>query len=466
LNKKTLRKLPSIDELINRKEIKQLIEKYNRDVVVNAARIVLDKLRNKIIKNNTIPKEEDISVKTINKQIKSYLKKRFAPSLQKAVNATGIILHTGLGRAVLPKKAIEAINEVIKGYCTLAVDIETGQRAHRDIHLNDLICELTGAEAATVTNNNAAATILILNTLAKNNEVILSRGQMVEIGGSFRIPEVMESSGAILREVGTTNKTHLKDYANAINENTGAILKVHQSNYRIVGFTEEPSIEELVKLARKHNLPVIDDLGSGALIDLEKFGLESEPMVRHSIKAGAEVTCFSADKLIGGPQAGIIVGKAKTIEKIRKNPLSRAFRVGKMTIAGLKETLNLFLNHNRLCQEHPTYSTFSLNLKELGKRAKQIADKLSNLSKGKANISVIDGKSEVGSGSVPTKNIPTKLLSIKPKALSADNLARKLRYNNPPIFARIHKETVLFDLRTIEPQEDIIVQKALLKILK
>ncbi len=465
MKEELLRNLPSVDELLNTTEGRLLAEEYGRDPLVGAARAVLSELRSGIAGGAELWQAEDISAESVIRRIVSHLQKKSAPSLRKAVNAAGIILHTGLGRAVLPRKAIDAINDVIEGYCTLAVDIETGQRGHRDAHLKSLLCELTGAEDATVVNNNAAATMLILNTLAKGKEVIVSRGQLVEIGGSFRMPEVMETSGGILREVGTTNKTHLTDYVRAINENTGAILHVHQSNYRIVGFTEEPAIDELVKLGNQHNLPVIDDLGSGALIDLKEFGLETEPMVQSSIAAGADVACFSGDKLIGGPQSGIIVGKAKTIEKIRKSPLARALRVGKMTIAGMEATLRLFLNREKLREDHPTYRMLSAPPDELERRAQAVAEELAGIHADEVEILVVDGASQVGSGSVPTETVPTKLLSIRLATGSATNLAKELRYNEPPVFARVHKEALLLDFRTIQPDEDGIVSSALKRLL-
>jgi L-seryl-tRNA(Ser) seleniumtransferase len=304
--------------------------------------------------------------------------------------------------------------------------------------------------------------MLILNTLAAGKEVIVSRGQLVEIGGAFRMPDVMAASGAIMREVGTTNKTHMRDYAAAINENTGAILHVHQSNYRIVGFTAEPTIEEMAPLAKEHGIPIIDDLGSGALVDLAKYGLESEPMVLASVKAGCDAICFSGDKLIGGPQSGIIIGMEETVKKIKKNPLARALRVGKLEVAALEATLKLFLDPDKLEERHPTYRMLSIPLDELESRAQAVITALGDVS---AEVSVIDGRSQVGSGSVPAETIATKLLSIKHERMSADALARKLRYNDIPIFARIHQESVLFDFRTIQPDEDILVTDALRAIL-
>lgn len=462
-----LRQIPSVDKLISAEGAEVLIGDYGRNVVVEAARTVLKELRLKLKKSKgSLVHEKNLSQEAILRKIKEHVQEKMSSSLTKAINATGVILHTGLGRAVLPREAQSGIKNVMEGYCTLATDIETGQRGHRDIHLNDLLCELTGAEAANVVNNNAAATMLILNTMAKGKEVIVSRGQLVEIGGSFRLPEVMEASGAILKEVGTTNKTHLRDYTAAISEETGAMMRVHHSNYRILGFTEEPSVEELAELARKHNIPLIDDLGSGALVDLKDFSIETEPLVQRSIKAGADVACFSGDKLIGGPQAGIIVGKASIIQRIRKNPLSRALRVGKLTIAGMEATLRLFLNREKLHDSHPVYRMFSLSLKEVEKRAQKVAKELQAQISDKVEITIIDGGSQVGSGSVPVETIPTKLLRIKSASGSAENLARKLRHYKPPIFTRIQKDAVLFDFRTIQEDEDTIVSEALFGLLK
>jgi L-seryl-tRNA(Ser) seleniumtransferase len=388
---------------------------------------------------NSFSEEED-STKTILQRAGRILQKKFSSSLNRAINGAGVILHTGLGRAVLSEDAREAIHRTSDGYCTLATDVETGRRGHRDVHLDGLLCELTGAEAATVVNNNAAAT--------------------------FRMPDVMEASGAVLREVGTTNKTHLKDYIAAINENTGAIMRVHHSNYRIVGFAGEPSIEELSMVAQEHNVPLIDDLGSGALLDLKEFGIETEPLVQDSIKAGVDVACFSGDKLIGGPQAGIIIGRELTIKRIRSNPLNRALRVGKLTIAGMEATLQLFLNLEKLKDKHPVYKMFSLIIDELKKRGQRIKKKLQAEIKAEAELSLIEGGSQVGSGSAPVETIPTILLKIQPASLSVENLAKKLRTHDPPIFTRVQKDAVLFDLRTIREDEDSFVFEALLATLK
>lgn len=460
-----LRKLPSVDEIITSKEIKDILEYYDREIIVNASRSVLNDVRKKILVENILPADNDFSVETLGDAVVQWLKNRYeTTSLTYAVNATGIIMHTGLGRSLLAPTVQEAIKQVIQGYCTLAIEPESGRRGHRDVHLEKILCDITGAEAATTANNNAAATMLILNTLAKGKEVIVSRGQLVEIGGAFRLPQVMETSGCILKEVGTTNKTHLKDYAAAINENTGAILRVHHSNYRIDGFFEEPSIEELITVGRKHNVAVIDDLGSGAFVDLEPYGLKNEPKVQDSVKAGADVSCFSGDKLIGGPQAGIIVGKKAIIDQIKKNQLSRAFRLGKITIAGLIAACKLFLNKKKLNQNHPTFAMLSAPLQELKERAEKIVDCCSGSSL--AAFSVTQGVSQVGSGAVPAETVPTYLISLIPKKISSQRLAHRLRSNQPPIFPRLHQETILLDLRTIQPYEDTIVRDALQKISK
>jgi L-seryl-tRNA(Ser) seleniumtransferase len=371
-----------------------------------------------------------------------------------------------LGRAVLPADAQDAIAEIAAGYCKLAIDPDTGRRDHRDVHLDDLLCEITGAEAATVVNNNAAATMIILNTLAKGKEVIVSRGQLVEIGGAFRMPDVMAASGAILREVGTTNRTHLRDYAAVIWEQTGAIMRVHHSNYRIVGFSGEPGIEELSQLAREHNVPLIDDLGSGALVDLSAYGLEREPMVQHSLQAGADIACFSGDKLIGGPQAGIIVGRADIIKRIRKNPLARAFRIGKMTIAGMEGTLRLFRSPQKLKERHPVYKMFAMPVEHIESRVKKVLRKLKKEIPDGVKFYVVEGGSQVGSGSVPAQTIPTRLLMVKPEDPTTESLARLLRSHHPPVFPRVQNDAVLLDFRTIQEKEDRIVLDALLMLLK
>lgn len=474
---------------MNAPDVVALTSEHDRALIVNEARAAVDALRREIastaeptpgapsdagILSSTQPGvlslstdvgqiDKAVLLQHIADRVVARVNARFSPSIRSAVNAAGIILHTGLGRAVLPRAAVEQITDCIAGYCTLALDIDTGLRGSRNSHLEPLLRELTGAQAATVVNNNAAATMLILNTLAAGKEVIVSRGQLVEIGGSFRMPDVMAASGAILREVGTTNKTHLRDYVEAINENTGAILKVHQSNYRIVGFHEEPSIRDLAPVAREHNLPLIDDLGSGALVDMRDYGLSYEPMVQESVSAGADAVCFSGDKLIGGPQAGIIVGTKPALDRIKKNQLARALRIGKMEVAGLEATLRLFFDRGKLNERHPTYRMLSLPVEELQTRARALADRLSGTLD--AQLDVIEGSCQVGSGTSPAETLPTRILSVKPGSMSADALGRALRRHTPPVFTRIQQEAVLFDLRTVPPGEDDLIAAALADLI-
>jgi L-seryl-tRNA(Ser) seleniumtransferase len=466
VNEAHLRQIPSLDALLREQAAEALVREYGHQAVAAAGRAVLDEIRSRMATQPPDAPPPDLSSGPLIDRLKDQLCRKFRPSLGPAINATGIIMHSGLGRAVLSEDASEALLAVAHGYSTLALDLETGRRTSRDRHVEGLLRELTGAEAATVANNNAAATVLILNTLAQGKEVIVSRGQLVEIGGSFRMPDVMKTSGAILREVGTTNKTHLRDYEEAIGETTGAILRVHHSNYRIVGFAEEPGIEELVELGRKKSVPVVDDLGSGALVDLKEYGLATEPLVQASVRAGADIACFSGDKLIGGPQSGIIVGKAEWIQKIKKNPLARAFRCGKLSLAALEATLKLFLMPENLKANHPIYRMLAWTPEELGRRAKKVAANLRKSLPADVGITVEDSGSQVGSGAVPVETIPTKVLAVASRTLSADGLAAKLRRLSPPIFARISKDAILLDFRTIQPDEDSLVERALIGLLK
>jgi L-seryl-tRNA(Ser) seleniumtransferase len=459
------RLIPSVDVLIGRPEGQRLADAFGRPPALEAIRETLEAVRADIQAaadgGAAVIGAADLAPDALLGRVRARLERRLAPSLGRAINATGIVIHTGLGRAVLAAEARAALARVSLGYSGLAVDFETGQRGHRDVHYASLLRDLTGAEAGFVVNNNAAATVIILNTLARGKEVLLSRGQLVEIGGSFRMPDVMETSGAILREVGTTNKTHLRDYEGAISDRTGLILRVHHSNYRIMGFAEEPGIEELVELGRKHGLPVVDDIGSGALVDLKAYGLETEPLVRKSVRSGADAVCFSGDKLIGGPQAGIIVGKADAVARIKKNPLARAFRVGKLTAAALEATLKLFLDPDRLRERHPVYRMLGLDAPEIGRRAKRAADALAPALAGRARVSVAEDRSQVGSGSVPVETLPTFVLNVEPDSVAPEELARRLRKGDPAVFVRVHKDALYLDFRTIFPEEDAAVLAAL-----
>jgi len=345
-----LRQIPSVDQVLGQESLRSILNHYPRQMVVDAVRKVLDRQRKQVLRGELVT----ISHQEILSQITAEVKKKGENQLKPVINATGVVVHTNLGRSLLAQKAIEHLVEVAQHYNNLEYDLEQGKRGSRYSHVETLLCELTGAEASIVVNNNAGAVFLTLNTLACGKKVIVSRGELIEIGGSFRIPDVMARSGAILTEVGTTNRTHIYDYEQAIDEQTALIMKVHKSNYKIIGFTKEVGLEELVTLGQKHNLPVIEDLGSGNFVDLTKYGLEKEPLVQKSIAAGVDIVSFSGDKLLGGPQAGIILGKRKFIEPIKKNPLNRALRIDKLTLAGLESTLRLYQDEKQALKEIPT----------------------------------------------------------------------------------------------------------------
>lgn len=464
--KMNLKQIPSVDEIMRYRHIQSLMKCYARALVVKSIREVTGEFRERMTKHSEDYPQEMTGfpgIPEIEQKIENRVMDKIKPGLKKVINATGIILHTGLGRAVLAKEAIEALS-ALTGYCNLQVDSETGKRGLRDIHVEKLLREITNAQSATVVNNNAAATMLILNTLAKGKEAIVSRGHLIEIGGSFRLPDVMEASGAVMKEVGTTNRTHLADYERAISDKTGLILHVHTSNYQIKGFTAGVPIEKLVELGNKYHLPVVDDIGSGALIKLlplccktgsESFMPKEEPTVQESLRAGSDIVTFSSDKLIGGPQGGIILGKKEYIEKIRKNPMSRALRTGKLTLAALEATLRLFLDEERLRDTIPTYRMLTKSMEHLETIANKMIDKIKIIAgEGRLEIEIKDDFSQMGSGSLPNENIPTKVLSFKASELSVDELAKKFRQSVPPVFARVKDNSVLMDLRTILDGED------------
>lgn len=371
------------------------------------------------------------------------------PFYRRAINATGIILHTGLGRAPLPAAALRQIAGELRGYSVLQQSVETGERSRRDAGVERLLKRLTGAEAATVVNNNAAATMIALQALASGKEVIVSRGQLIEIGGSFRLPDVMAASGARLVEVGTTNKTHLRDYERAITPATGAIMRVHPSNYRIHGFAKSVSTEELVTLARPRGIPVIDDLGAGALIDLSRFGFEKEPTIQESLRAGADLVLSSADKLIGGPQGGVILGRADLIGLIRKSPLARIVRVDKLTLAALEATLRSFLDTETAWRDVPTLRLLRRPLEEIAAAAESLCRELLGDHPIAAEVTIEEGASFMGGGSLPDQQLPTRLVAIRPASVAATEFAARLRRGTPAVFARIHDDRVLIDPRTL-----------------
>lgn len=465
MNKNMLyRSIPKVDVLLENPDIVTLIENHHRDVVVDVIREEIDKLRNFIKENDDINLIEE-KINNLIENIKISTEKVYSYNIKKVINGTGTILHTNLGRAIISKKHADYLSEVVTSYSNLEYNLEEGKRGERYSHFEKLICKITGAEAAMAVNNNAAAVMLVLSSMAAEREVIVSRGELVEVGGKFRIPDVMKSSNAHLVEIGTTNKTHLEDYEDAISENTGAFLKVHTSNFKILGFTESVSIEELCKLGREKDIPVIEDIGSGVLIDLSKYGLEYEPTVQDSIKAGVDVVSFSGDKLLGGPQAGIIVGKKKYIDKMKKNPLTRAFRIDKFTATILEMIFHEYLNEEDAIKNIPVLSLITKDLKEIEKNTNDLFNKIEKL-KDVADINVEDTLSQIGGGSLPAERIKSKSVTIMPKNISTQSLEAKLRAGKNPVVGRISEEKLILDMRTVlEDEIDILAQK-LIDILK
>lgn len=440
-----VRKLPSVDRLLAEPSLADL--EIPRSVIVQAVRETLDDLRSAILAGDIT----ELSTEQIAERVRELALRLAAPSLKRVVNATGIILHTGLGRAVLPIAACDALESVACGHSNLEIDAETGGRGSRQRHFNRLLANLCGAEAGFAVNNNAAAVLLALNTLAVGMEVIVSRGQLIEIGGSFRLPDIMARAGVRLVEVGTTNRTRIKDYEAAISADTALILRVHTSNFRVVGFTEEASIEELVDLGRRHGIPVMDDAGSGALIDMAQFGLRGEPVIQESIRAGADIVTFSGDKLLGGPQAGLIVGRNDLVEAMMKNPLARALRIGKLTAAALEATLKLYMDPETLTVNIPTLKAISRPIDDIERSARKIADSMAKIPG--IQVEVIDGFSEVGGGSLPGESLPTKLVALTSDSQSPLDLAKAFRVSDPPVFGRVGDDMFLLDLRTVEDSD-------------
>ena len=448
------RQLPSVDRLLSEDRIKQLEGSYPRLLLVDLVRQCLEQERLSISLGNPCPSINEI-VESVCSQVQALAN----PSLRPVINATGVILHTNLGRAPLSQEAMAAMNVAARGYCNLEFDLTSGLRGSRHIHIEQILCQLTGAEAALVVNNNASAVLLALTALAKKREVIVSRGQAVEIGGGFRIPEVMRQSGAKLVEVGTTNCTYLEDYEQAIGQRTAALLRVHSSNFRVLGFTHSVALEELVALGSRYHLPVFDDLGSGCLLDTTRFGLDPEPMVQQSIACGVGLAFFSGDKLLGGPQAGIIVGEKPLVDKLKKHALARAVRIDKIRLAGLVATLIHYLKDEAVTKV-PVWRMISAPVAEIEKRAEVWAQALDGLAQ------VIEGESMIGGGSLPGGTLPTRLVAIgggskrKDKDL-AQALAQRLRHQEPPVVGRISGNLLLLDPRSVLPEEDQTMLQAL-----
>ena len=458
--KELLKNLPKIDEVMLILEKQGLFQRTAKEIVKEVCRAVVSDLREHILSGAGNLKEwRMLPGEQVADRVRGQVELLHQPRLRRVVNATGIILHTNLGRSPLCPQAVAAIVEVSRGYSNLEFDLQQGRRGLRYDHVQGILCTLTGAEDALVVNNNAAAVLLVLNTLASGREAIVSRGELIEIGGEFRIPEVMEKSGARLREVGATNRTHLKDYEKAISKETGLILKVHTSNYKIVGFTEEIALPALVALGKKHGVPVMDDLGSGCLIDLERYGLLREPTVADTLLTGVDVITFSGDKLLGGPQAGIILGKREILKKIKNNPLNRALRIDKLTLAALEATLIRYLNPETALCEIRTLRALTAPASDMAQMARRLLSGLRRLNLAGFTFSLQKGVSLAGGGSLPTQEIPTALISVRSASLPVNKIEERLRQLDVPIIARIVDDALLLDLRTIAEEEFALIKK-------
>lgn len=440
MNQELLRSIPKVDDLLRSPSLQNTV--FSARVLTDCARSELQSLREGILAGTVdeIPSPESLAAGVLNR---ARLSER--PSLRPVINGTGVILHTNLGRACIGKKAADAVLSVAGHYSTLEYDIEAGSRGHRYSHVEKLLCELTGAEAAFVVNNNAAAVLLLLSALTAGGEVVISRGELVEIGGSFRVPDIMESCGAVLKEVGTTNKTALSDFERAANENTKAFLKVHTSNFRIVGFTESVSRTDLVRLGHEKGLPVFEDLGSGSLADLNRYGIHDEPGVKESVSAGMDVVTFSGDKMLGGPQAGILVGKKEYVEVLRKHPLARAMRVDKMTLAALESTLRSYADGTAE-EDVPVLKMLSRPLYELQEKAEAFARSLCGLP---VKAEAVRTEGHVGGGSVPMKLLPDYAVALLPDTITSEELEKRLRLGTDPVVGRMEEGRVLIHMRTL-----------------
>ncbi|HXX58529.1 MAG TPA: L-seryl-tRNA(Sec) selenium transferase [Thermodesulfovibrionales bacterium] len=439
-----LANLPSVDEVLRSPSGAEWLETHPRRYVLQAIREVLDLRRREILEGLTA----ETSLQGMVPDIETKVKSLTAYSLRSVINATGIVIHTNLGRSVLSDRVMEHVKNVAVGYSNLEYDLAAGRRGKRYAHIRRLLREITGAEDGFAVNNNAAAVLLCLSTLARGREVIVSRGELVEIGGSFRIPDVMASSGAMLREVGTTNKTHLHDYEKTVTDATALVLKVHQSNYRIIGFTEDVPIERLVAFGRGRGLPVMYDLGSGCLIDLRPHGIHSEPTVQEIVKSGADLVTFSGDKLLGGPQSGVIVGRRELIERIQRNPLTRAVRIDKLTLAALEATLMEYTDEERAREYIPTLKMILEDPEEIKGRAKKIAALLRRTIRG-AVIDILEDSSQAGGGSLPEKGFKTYVVSLRSEHIPVHEMEERLRNGEPPVIARIKEGSLIIDPRTV-----------------
>ncbi|HCF05675.1 MAG: L-seryl-tRNA(Ser) seleniumtransferase [Desulfomicrobiaceae bacterium] len=458
------RSIPAVDRILNALEAEAALADSPRALVREAVGRFLDLVREEI-RQGAVASPADLALERLLPRVRAFVIQAARPKLRRVINATGVVVHTNLGRSVLAAEAVQAVVQAAQAYSNLEFDLATGQRGSRYVHVEELLCRLTGAEAAMVVNNNAAAVLLVLDTLAKGREVIVSRGQLVEIGGSFRIPEVMKKSGAILREVGATNRTHVRDYVEAIGPDTAAIMKVHTSNYRMVGFVQEVPAEELVALGRAHGLPVVEDLGSGNLMDFSAIGLGQEPTVRQVVAAGVDVVTMSGDKLLGGPQAGIIVGRASVVERLRKNQLTRALRIDKLTLAALEGTLRLYLDPEKAKTRIPTVARILMDPETLRRQATRLARRLRQRLGARAQVTVAPSVSRVGGGAFPEQDLPTFVVRVLPAKLRADAVRQRLLGLDVPVVVRVEEDAVVLDPRTLLAGDDRGVEQAMASVL-
>jgi L-seryl-tRNA(Ser) seleniumtransferase len=461
-----LRSLPGVDHILELTKADQYFETVPKTVLTHSIRDVIENLRTEILKNAHDMAEENLTADFILKSVKAFTRKILAPNLVRTINATGVVVHTNLGRSILAEDALENIHLIASRYSNLEFDLAEGKRGSRYSAVQDILCEISGAEAAMVVNNNAGAVLLCLDTIARDKTVIISRGELVEIGGSFRIPDVMAKSGGILCEVGTTNRTHLRDYESAIDNDTGLLLKVHKSNYSVVGFSAEVSLNQLVALGDKYQIPVMEDLGSGTFIDFSTYGLPKEPTVQDSVLSGADVITFSGDKLLGGPQAGLILGKKDIIEAIKKNPITRALRIDKLTLAALECTLGFYREKETAINAIPTLRMLTLPIKKIKRKAQHLKKRLNNINDNRLQIELINLSSRAGGGSLPLLELPTQCVGVKATGLSVNAIERFLRNQSPPIIGRIDEDYYLMDLRTIQNDELELIETAFKRLLE
>lgn len=460
------RRLPGVDHVLDLWDGSESDKSVPRPVVVQSIRNVIEDLRSRILSAPDGMDETLFSDAQLLRLTKGAVEEKMGFNLTRVINATGVVIHTNLGRSLLAPEVAKHIDRITARYSNLEFDLGTGKRGSRYSAVEDILCEISGAEAAMVVNNNAGAVFLALETLARGKEVIVSRGELVEIGGSFRIPDVMARSNARLVEVGTTNRTHPADYERAIGEETALLLKVHTSNYAIVGFTSDVPLAELVALGKKYDLPVMKDLGSGSFVDLSRYGLIHEPTVQETVSAGADVVSFSGDKMLGGPQAGIIVGKKNVVERIKKNPVNRALRIDKMTLAALEATLHMYRDERKALSQIPTLRMLTLPIEEIAKKAKRLRNRIKAISEDRLKAELFDGSSRVGGGSLPLQELPTKCVGVQMAGLSASRLERRMRKSSPPVVGRIEDDWMIIDLRTVQTEEIPMISNTLEEILK